>query len=296
MKKDTFPQNNISTSDVASQTLEVLQYWNTLPYFSAHKDPSKKNYNMALWCLKTLMEGRAVEKMDFDDDFIADNGITNIELNHKFTVEEIKAAIDKYSFMSSPEYIADKSKWSRSLDYFIYNQVTKRSFFWTLTGGREIPGTPEKPLDPKIFEHYKNHFFYGHTITVEQNQAIIKSVNYVVMQQRAYQEKVCNHYHQHPLKDFEFYRMHKQYVDLEVRDRDDFTAKHLGAYTFGKFPAWLMDMHGIEYDVSAKEIERAKEKYIRDEIKIKQNTREEEKRNAEREIWLKNRGKNKYQV
>lgn len=288
MKKQTPPENNNIISDVAAQALEVLYYWNSLPYFTAHKDPSKKNYNMALWCVKTLLEGRAGDKMPFDEDFAGDNSIANFELCHKFTVEEIKEAIDKYSFMYSPEYIADKSKWSRALDYFIYNPTTKRSFFWTLTGGREIPGAPAKPLDQTVVNMYRNTFFPGH---IDDNvyQKLIKCTNYIVMQQRQFSERVGQHCYFHDLKDEKFYKKHIQYIELNYMDREDFRVDHIGALTYQGFPVWLKEFHGLRIYYSAGEIQAMKEKYEEDTKKIAESEKKAAELLLERQEWLKNR-------
>jgi len=288
MKKETFPINNNIISDVAAQALEVLYYWNSLPYFTAHRDPAKKNYNMALWCIKVLLEGKAGEKMPFDEDFAGDNSIANFELCHKFTVEEIKEAIDKYSFMYSPEYVADKSKWSRALDYFIYNPTTKRSFFWTLTGGREIPGSPIKALDQRIVDMYCQSLFFTR-MNAESVNKLVRAVNYVVMQQRAFTERVGQHCYWHPLKDDRFYKKHIQYIELNYQDRDDFRIDHLGPMTYQGFPVWLKEFHNIDINPSNAEIAAMKAKFEVNTVKIVENVKKEAELLLERENWRKNR-------
>lgn len=270
------------------QAIKIIEYWSSFPCFTRHTDPTKKAYSMSMWMLKTLFEGKQGEKMPLDDDFLSDNAITNEELQHKFTVEEIKSAIDKYAQMNAREYVADKSKWSRSLDYFIYNDKTRRSFFLTLTGGREIPGTPTKPLDNDVVDDYHKVLMVK-IIDDDMRQKFIRSVNYVVLQQRDWQDKYGQYFHSHELKDDGFYRYHRQYISLNYRDREDFRIDHIGAMTFIGFIVWLWEYHGITYKLSKEDVERAKARYARDQARIDENNRLAAERALEREKWKENR-------
>lgn len=274
----------------------IIQYWSSFPCFTRHTDPTKKAYSMSLWMLKTLFEGMQGEKMPMDDDFLSDNSISNAELCHKFTVEEIKSAIGKYAYMSGPEYTTDKSKWSRSLDHFIYNDKTKRSFFFTLTGDRDVPGAPTKPLDQAIVDLYQDTFFYRKNISPEETNILIKSVNYIVMQQRDFQERFGQFFHYHPLKNNGFYNHHIKYIEYEVQDNPDFSAKYLGAYTYKNFGPWLANFHDIILTYGREEIERAKVKYAKDEIIIQENIDRENRILAERAKWASERVLNVRQV
>jgi len=286
----TFPANNNSITinapaPGAAEAKAIIEYWSSLPYFTKHLDPTKKAYSMSVWLLKTLFEGKQGEKLALDDDFLSDNGIYNEELCHKFTVEEIKAAIDKYSQMYSPEFIADKSKWSRSLDYFIYNPVTKRSFFLTLTGDREIPGAPLKMLEPKAVYYYQHYFWYGKDLNTEQQNLLIRNINYITMQQHAFEEKMGQWCYYNPLNGFGFYRYHLKYIEQEYQDREGFDIKHLGPMTFAGFSIWLKENYNVNLNPSHQEIEAAKAKYIEDTAIIAENLERESKIGQERLKW-----------
>ena len=43
-KKETFPDNN--KRDISAEALLLLDHWNSHPCFTAHKDPSKKEFTI----------------------------------------------------------------------------------------------------------------------------------------------------------------------------------------------------------------------------------------------------------
>ena len=270
------------------QLLEILDHWNSHPCFTAHKDPSKKTYNMALWCLKTLMEGNTADKMPMDEDFLSDNNISQEELSHQFTPEEIKGVIDIYAKMFKPEYIADKSKWSRSLDYFIYNPKTKRSFFFTLTGEREVSGFPPKILERSEVYMYREAFFPMQMPDNMYNK-LIKNINFIVLKQRAFEETLGQYCYCHPLKQEMFYRRHREYISEVYQDREDFSVDHIGPMTFGGFEIWVNERYGVNLYPSHQEIYNAKEKFKKDTELLKQLRDMEQKRHQERTDWLQRR-------
>lgn len=267
------------------QAIEIIEYWSSLPYFTKHLDPTKKAYSMSIWLLKTLFEGKQGEKLVLDDNFLSDNGIYNEELQHKFTVAEIKSAIDKYSFMFSNEYAADKTKWSRALDYFLYNDKTKRSFFLTLTGDRDVPGQPLKMIEPKAVYYYRNYFWYGKDFNTEQQNALIRNINFITKQQHTFEEKIGQWQYYCILNGFGFYRHHLKYIEQEYQDRDDFGIKHLGPLTYSGFSIWLKENYGVNLNPSHQEIEAAKVKYVEDTAVIAENLKREEKIGQERLKW-----------
>lgn len=276
------------------QLVDILNYWNSNPCFTAHRDSTRKTYNMALWCLKTLMEGQAAEKMPMDEDFLSDNNISQEELYHKFTPEEIKEVVDIYAKMCRPEYIADKSKWSRSLDYFIYNPKTKRSFFFTLTGEREISGLPPKILNREEVYKYRNELF---PMQMQENMynKLIKNINFITQKQRMFESEMGQYCYSHPLKEDKFYRRHREYISETYRDRDDFSVDHIGPMTFPGFEVWVMDRYGVSLYPSHQEIHNAKEKFVKDTQLLKELRDMENKRHQERSEWLR-RGQNRSKV
>jgi len=279
-----------------AEAIEIIEYWSSLPHFTRHTDPAKKSYSMSIWCLKVLFEGKTGEKMPFDDDFASDNSITNAELSHKFTVEEIKAAIDKYSYMCGPEYIADKSKWSKSLDFFLYNQTTKRSFFFTLTGDRDVPGAPVKCLDPATLEFYRLSFFEYAPLDKDGMIALTKAVNYIILQQRHFQETMGQFCHRHALKGQDFFRHHRWYLEDEYYGRPDFSPKFIGPFTYGGFGPWLSDRFGVNLKPDSTDIKAAKDKYATEELQMQENDRVHAEQARARKAWLESRVPNRWQV
>ena len=216
-----------------------------------------------------LLNGEFGDRCPLDDDYMSDFGIKTHEIHKKWSVEEIKQAIDRFDFMCSSEYIADKTYYPKNFPEFIYNPRTEKSFIMTLLGEwKEVPGMAIKPLDQEILDMYRFSLF-PMQITDDMYRKLTKNVNYIIKQQRVFQERVGQYTFYHELKDKGFYRRHIKYIEMNYQDNDNFGVEHIGPMTYGGFGIWLKNMFDIDLSPTETQIESIKRKYASDSVILK---------------------------
>lgn len=285
MTKTTLPAN------------EIIDYWNSCPNLVAHTRPESKVYQTALRYIELINSGQFCSRYVLDPDYIEEQGLTQNELSRAWAVDEIKQAIGRFSYMCSPDHIADKQYYPRNLPEFIYNPRSQRSFMYSLLGEyRDVPGAPVKCLDPATLEFYRLSFFEYAPLDKDGTIALTKAVNYIILQQRHFQETMGQFCHRHALKGQDFFRHHRWFLEDEYYGRPDFSPKFIGPFTYGGFGPWLSDRFGVNLKPDRDEIDRAKKVYVAEELEMQENDRVHAEQARVRKEWLENRVPNRWQV
>jgi len=271
---------------------EIIKYWNSKDNVGIrHNNPDTKVYKTSITLIEWLMTGDFYSHCPLEDDYAESYGITIQELMHSWSEPELKEAIDRYNYMCSEQYIADKSYYPRNMSEFMYNPRTKKSFIMTVLGEwRDVPGRPLKSLYPAASQLYINTFWDGGVLSPVQYNIIIRNVNYIIMQQRSFEDKIGKWFYYHELKGVSFYHCHCDYIRQNHQDREGFDANHIGPMTYAGFILWVKEMYGLNINPLDKEIQMAKAQYQIDSEIMRANVEGQVKINAERLEWLKNRG------
>ena len=275
---------------------EIMNYWNSLANLPVHSNMESKVYKASVQYLKGLLSGQFSKFYPLDPDYVEEQGFTAYELSKSWSAEEIEQAIERFNYMAGSQHIADKKYYPRNMPDFIYNPRTRKSFILSLLGEfREVPGRSEQCLDIKVFNDYLSQFFGYSSLPEAQKNKLTRSVNYIIRQQRSFQETVGQFYHKHPLKDNGFFVYHRQFVDLEYYGKSDFGPQYIGPFTFRDFAPWLFTNFHINYSPKEQEIQQAKAWFEVETRKMQENDRSFSETLSERSEWLKNRGLNQMQ-
>lgn len=272
---------------------KIIDFWNRQPHLRRHTDTNSKIYRNSIEMLNDLLGGNFKEKYPLNDMCIEINDITTEDLEREWSQEEIEEAIERFNYMMSPEYIADKKYFPKNLQDFIYNFRTEHSFIFSVLGNREVFGRPIKPLEEEIVKLYQKTFFKYELSENDQNK-LVKNVNYLVLQQQDFEQRVGQFCFFHPLKEKSFFKIHIEYIQSVYEGKANFSFNHLGAFTFQGFLEWLREKRGIEFYPSKKELFEMKEKFEKDKIELEKVNLEFNEILKRRKKWACSRGLNRF--
>ena len=131
---------------------ELMEFWNSLPGTPKHRRKNTKVYRHSVGLLVQLLDGSWARRFGFAPD-VAMRWAFLIERKKKFTPEEIRRTFERYAF--DFPYLPEHHR-AKSLERFIYNPNTRRSWFLQLYSNEHAAdfgmGYYRKLLGDKPFE------------------------------------------------------------------------------------------------------------------------------------------------
>jgi len=147
-----FPVKN---SRIQREAVRIIEFWNSIPGITRHKNPDTKVYAESIRLLDKLLTGK-LTTFKFEERFFKRQFPTQKRerrLSKIFSPDEIISVLSDYAeYLKEGNWPEDKSKLPRALPTLLYNPRTQRSWF-VLAWNRGKPEEIEQrqPADIQAF-------------------------------------------------------------------------------------------------------------------------------------------------
>lgn len=172
--------NNISKFCITD--INLINYWNKLNNVPKHKKMDTKVYKKSCDMLKRLRNGTFSKHYSINSDFMKNNNIKSSDLRIKWSITNIKKAMNNVSlFYTEGYWPLDKSKIPKTLPNLIFNAYSGNSFFL-----KAFFNPPEKlsnkihsiPVNKELYAKYKK-VYANHIRNPKDEENLIMKVNNV---------------------------------------------------------------------------------------------------------------------
>jgi len=237
-----------------------------------------------------LMAGNFGRYYTLDPDYAARNKISRRDTLRKWTVEEIKEAIDRYNDLLSGKFgIGSRDRLTENCNMFLFNDRTGSSIFLSKAGeGRELKSREEQPLDPEIVSKYRASFFRGKDLNATEAQELIQCVNFVIRREKEYRERVKDILNPSKIRENKFFDMHIKFLSDMYSDNGLFQINYI-KWRWKNYIMWIKKEYGCDYDLnpSDKFLAEVKMRKQSDSAFDKELEKAEEERNWVQSIFEK---------